>query len=187
MSNRNRIAWRWVAVVSLLAVLPGCARNGPPPEVVEFVDVEQYVGLWYEIASNPVFFNADLVDVTAEYGLLDDGRVSVTNRGRRGDSDGPETSIEGTARVVDPVTNAKLSVSFANNIFSLFFPGQYWIVLLDDVDYQYAVVTDSFQMTLFILYREPDMPLELYEQLLDELEAKNVNTSLLRVTGGIAD
>ena len=164
----------------------GCQVYGPPPATVAFVDVERYMGLWYEIASNPVFFNANLVGVTAEYALQEDGTVSVVNRGFVGSVDGEEQQIEGTARVVDAETNSKLAVSFPSVLGGLF-EGEYWIVVLDSENYTYAVVTDSRQSTLFILYREAAMPTELYEAILDELAALGVDTSRLRLTGALTD
>lgn len=173
-------------MVALLA-LTGCPVFGPPPETVDFVDIEQYAGLWYEIASNPVFFNEDLVAVTAEYELIGPGEVSVLNTGRVGSPDGPVESIEGVARVVDTETNSKLAVRFGTGLFSRLFEGEYWIVLLDQENYEYAVVTDSRQYTLFILYREPAMPAELLDQILVELEAKEVNISRLQLTGWLLE
>jgi len=164
--------------------LAGCQSYGPPPATVAFVDIARYAGLWYEIASNPVFFNEDLVGVTAEYGLRDDGTVSVLNRGFEGSLDGPETSIEGSARVVDKTTNSKLGVSFSSVPFSCLFEGEYWIVLLEE-NYQYAVVTDSRQATLFVLSRTPSISQELYDDILAQLAAAQVDTSRLRFTGSV--
>ena len=164
--------------------MSGCMSYGPPPPTVAYVDIERYMGRWPEIASNPVFFNEDLVGVTAEYTLRDDGTVRVVNRGHVGTLDGPEESIEGTARVVDTETNSKLAVSFFPLLGRLT-EGKYWIVVLDDENYQYAAVTDNRQNTLFILYREPAMPRELYEDMVARLEAIEVDISRLRVTGEI--
>lgn len=174
------VALLLVSVVSL----GGCKSYGPPPETVPFVELERYAGLWHEIASNPVFFNRDLVGVTAEYTLREDGRVGVLNRGFKGSLDGPEDSITGKARVVDTATNSKLAVRF-DPFFASIFEGSYWIVALDTENYQYAAVTDKKQMTLFILSRTPSMDTDLYNRILAELAAKQVDISRLRVTGAL--
>ena len=166
--------------------LTGCMSNGKPPETVDFVDVPQYMGLWYEIASNPVFFNEDLVGVTAEYTLRDDGKVTVLNKGFQGTLNGPQESIEGVARVKDTETNSKLGVRFPSVPFNFLFEGEYWIVLLDD-NYQHAVVTDSRQSTLFVLSRMPSMTRAQYDAILAELQGLDVNTSRLRITGSVID
>ncbi|MFP4499847.1 MAG: lipocalin family protein [Candidatus Hydrogenedentota bacterium] len=176
----------WVAALAA-AGLAGCPSYGPEPETVDFVDVEQYAGLWHEIASNPVFFNKDLVAVTAEYEIIGPGRISVLNMGREGSPEGPVQRISGVAQVVDEQTNSKLSVRFGTGLFSRLFAGEYWIVLLDEESYEYAVVTDSRQFTLFVLYREPEMPGVLFDQILDELAAKKIDTNRLEITGAVMD
>ena len=169
--------------VLVLSSLAGCARYGPEPETVPFVDTQRYVGLWHEIASNPVFFNRDLVGVTAEYGDLGNNRISVLNTGYKGViAEENKRTISGVATVVDTETNSKLKVQF-DMLFGCLFRGNYWIVLLDDEDYQYAVVTDNRQFTLFVLCREPEMDTSLYNQILEALNAQEINTSRLRVTG----
>lgn len=174
------------AVAVMAMVMNGCMSYGPAPETVAKVEVPKYMGLWHEIASNPQFFNEDLVAVTAEYSLRDDGKVTVLNRGRQGTPEGPEETIEGLARVVDKETNSKLGVRFPSVPFSFLFEGEYWIVVLDE-NYEYAAVTDSRQSTLFILNREPAMSRERYDAILAELAALNVDTSRLRVTGVITE
>jgi len=150
--------------------LNGCATVSPP-ETVPFVDVERYMGTWYEIASFPTFFNRGLVNTTATYEIIGENKVSVFNRANKG-AGGPETSIEGTARVVDRESNAKLSVSFSP-IFPRLFAGQYWIVALDDEGYTWAVVTDSRKRTLFILSRTPDMDEALYDEIVEDLSGRD--------------
>lgn len=184
----KNVRWRFgilvVAVLSGLG-LTGCPPVfGPPPETVAFVDVERYAGLWYEIASNPVFFNEDLVGVTAEYEVIAPGRISVENRGFEGSLDGPEDVIRGEARVVDTETNSKLKVRF-NFLFGRLFEGNYWIVALDDENYEWAAVTDREQFTLFILSRTPEMEQERYDSILALLEEKNIDLSRLRITGSV--
>lgn len=179
---------RMAGLVSLAAsfcMLAGCpARGGDAPPTVAFVDVTRYMGLWHEIASNPVFFNKDLVAVTAEYTLREDGKVKVVNRGHKNTPDGPEESIEGVARVKDKETNSKLGVRFPSVPFSFLFEGEYWIVELAE-DYSHAVVTDSRQGTLFILSRTPAISQARYDEILAKLAAIEVNTSRLRITGSV--
>lgn len=144
----------------------GCAMLGPgvPLDVVEQVDVERYMGKWYEIARYPNFFQGtDCVATTAEYTLRDDGRVRVVNRCRRGTLDGPEESIEGVARVIDFDTNAKLKVQFFGP-----FEGDYWIIGLDP-DYQWAVVGEPRRLFLWILSRTPTMSEDVYADIVARL------------------
>ena len=158
-------------VAGLALVLSGLLFVGcpavNPPDTAAFVDIEQYTGLWYEIAKFPQFFQRGLVGVTAEYTLEDDGRVRVFNRGLQDTLDGEESSIKGYATVVDTATNSKLQVRF--DLFpACLFPGDYWIIMVGD-DYEYAVVSDPKRKSLWILSRTPAMDDTLYEDIVSQL------------------
>ena len=74
----------------LIAVLAlGCAPSRAPPdaaplEVVDRLDLERYLGTWYEIAKYPNRFEAGLVAVKAEYAWREDGSIRVVELGARG-------------------------------------------------------------------------------------------------------
>jgi apolipoprotein D and lipocalin family protein len=127
------------------------------------VDLELYAGTWYEIARYPNSFERGCVGTTAEYTPLPNGRIQVVNRCLESDLDGPGRTIEGTARVADPETNAKLKVTF-------FWPfeGDYWILELGE-DYDYAVVGEPSRSFLWILSRTPTMDEALYQDILSRL------------------
>ncbi|HPO16680.1 MAG TPA: lipocalin family protein [Candidatus Hydrogenedentes bacterium] len=169
------------AIFTSLVVLglTGCPATNPP-ETVASVDLDRYVGKWYEIARFPVIFQNGLVGVTAEYTLQDDGTVRVFNRGLKNSLDGEESSIEGVATVTDPVTNAKLRVRFDPFPVCLF-PGKYWIVDLDE-NYQYAVVSEPRRKNLWILSRTPAMDAVVYNGIIARLEEQGFDTSKLELT-----
>ncbi len=49
--------------------------------VVPNLDLERYMGTWYEIGRYDISFEKGLVGVTANYKLLDNGTVQVINTG----------------------------------------------------------------------------------------------------------
>lgn len=147
---------------------------------VSYVDIPRYMGLWYQISANEVFFNEGLVGVTAEYTLLDDGSVQVLNKGYMNNLEGELSEILGNATVWDEETNSKLKVVFPDAP-DLPYPN-YLIVVLDDVDYQYAVVTDPLEYTLFVLSRTPQMDDNTYAMIMGELAALDIDTSKLILT-----
>ena len=152
----------------------------PPPETVDFVDIERYMGLWYEIARYPVPFDEDGVAVTAEYTLNEDGTVSLINSSLVGTLDGPPNSIEGVAQVVDEETNAKFAVTFDRpDLEGIEFA--YWIIELDE-DYQYAVVTNDTRFVLYILSRTPTLEDAVYEDLLFRVVKKGFDADRLELT-----
>jgi apolipoprotein D and lipocalin family protein len=138
--------------------------------------LQRYAGVWYEIASYPAPFQAGCTGTTAEYVLGDDGRVSVVNRCRDGRLDGPMRTVQGTARVVDPETNAKLKVSFFPP-----FEGDYWIIGLDE-DYQWAVVGEPSRRYLWILSRSPTMDESVYQSIISGLPDQGYDPSRLART-----
>lgn len=155
----------------LLLSAAGLANTGclsmfyPELEVVDNVDVERYMGVWYEIAKYPNFFqDAECINTTAEYSLNNDGTVKVVNRCG---PTGAEQSIEGAARIVDATTNAKLKVRFFGP-----FEGNYWIIDLDP-DYQWAVVGEPSRRFLWVLCRTPAMNDAVYDEILSRLPEKN--------------
>lgn len=173
----TRRGGRLVAVIAGLvavATMSACIRTVPS------VDLSRYQGLWYEIASYETPFNRGLVATTATYTPNPDGSVGVVNRARQGSFDGPETGIEGVARPQD-ATNSKLDVIFGSVPFSGLFPGQYWVVDLAE-DYSYAVVSDPFRATLFVLSRTSTMDPEVYDGILSRLAADGFDIGRLKLT-----
>ena len=164
------------ALVCASWVSSGCAPVNPL-ETVPYVEVQQYLGLWYEIARYPNTFQRQCFGgVTAEYSLRDNGRITVLNKCREDSLDGPESNIAGVARVVNPDTNAELKVRFF-----LFFEGDYLIIDLDD-DYQWAVVGEPSRRFLWILSRTPTMDQAVYQEILSRLPAKNYDPAVLVLT-----
>ncbi len=131
-------------------------------ETVKSVDLERYAGLWYEIAKIPNRFQRQCVaNTTAEYRLLDNGKVEVVNRCRK--DDGEQDKIKGVARVVDKKTNAKLEVSFVRFLGRNWFWGDYWIIGLDE-NYQWAIVGNPNRKYGWILARTPGLDPKVLEK-----------------------
>lgn len=170
-------------VIGILALgLAGCAsppvnRSGEPPlEVVSSVDLDRYLGRWYEIARLDNSFEKNCEGVTADYSRREDGLIRVINTCRKGAVDGPVKAATGRARVVDSATNAKLEVSF----FGPFW-GDYWIIDLED-DYSRSIVGEPSGRYLWILSRTPTLPDAPIADALARLNAKGYDTAKLYFT-----
>jgi len=144
-------------------------------QTVDHVDVERYMGTWYEIAKFPQTFENGLVGITATYSLLPNGKVRVLNSGYVGDFNGKLKTAKGKARVVDKKTNAKLRVSF-------FWPfaGDYWIIELGK-DYEYAVIGENSRKYLWILSRTPKMDERVYEGIVERLKGNGFDISMIEL------
>lgn len=155
------------AGVAALAGALSCGnQSSVAPRTVPHVDLERYLGKWYEIARYPNRFQEGCQATTATYTLRDDGDITVLNACREGGPDGREKSAEGKAWVVDEQTRAKLKVRF-------FWPfsGDYWIIDLGS-EYEYAVVGDPDLEYLWILAREPRLDQAVIDGILERAEAQ---------------
>lgn len=170
-------------IIALLLFLVAC---GPPAQAAELqtvprVELNQYLGLWHEIASIPAPFQSpECVGTTATYSLNPDRSIKVWNqcfllKENRLDR------IEGRATVADPVSQAKLKVSFFGP-----FAGDYWVIALGS-DYSYAVVGHPSRNYLWILSRSPGMDDGLYQVLLAQIRAQGYDASRIRRTPSLAD
>ena len=178
--TRHRFAsGRFLVLGAALTILCGCPRPDrglPPLETVPQVDLQRYLGTWYEIASYPASFQKGCVATRADYALRPDGLIRVVNQCRKNALDGPLQSAEGKARVVNPPANSRLEVSF-------FWPfwGDYWIIALDG-DYRWAVIGHPSRDYLWILSRTPTLDEALYRRLLDGLPARGYDPGRLQRT-----
>lgn len=153
--KKELIAGAAVLGVASIAALAVRAQNRPL-QTVQFVELDKYLGKWYEIAAFPQRFQKGCSLTSAVYSKNDDGSIRVTNSCMK---EGKLKTIEGKAKVVDKSTNAKLSVQF-------FWPfkGKYWIIGLGH-DYSYALVGHPNREYLWILGRKPVMDNQTYNHL----------------------
>ncbi|MFN3834681.1 MAG: lipocalin family protein [Glycocaulis sp.] len=152
---------------------PSGRDSAEPLRTVDSVDLDRYLGRWFEIARYENRFERGCAGVTADYALRDDGGIAVTNTCYQDGLDGRIRTASGRARIADPASNAKLEVSF----FGPFW-GDYWIIDLDE-DYRWAVVSEPAGRFLWILSRDPQMDEDTLSARLAWLEAQGFDTSLL--------
>ncbi|HBS49412.1 MAG TPA: lipocalin [Rhodobacteraceae bacterium] len=141
------------------------------------LDLERYAGTWYEIARFPNEFEENCAGVTAEYALMPEGGVGVTNTCRKGTLDGPVEQAEGEARVAAP---GRLEVRFAPEWLS-FLPmvwGDYWVLAVSE-NYTVAVVGSPDGETGWVLAREPQIPEAEYEAALGVLRQNGYDISAI--------
>jgi len=142
--------------------------------VVKELDIQKYLGKWYEIARFDHSFERGLVGVTAEYSMRDDGKIKVVNSGYKNSLDGKFSQAVGKAKIPDPINEpAKLKVSFF-----LFFYGDYYVMELDK-EYQWVLIGSNSDAYLWILSRKPQIEKELYNELLDKLQIRGYDISKL--------
>lgn len=165
------------AILIVLVALNSCSmgQGKSIAKTVDNVDLERYMGTWYEIARFPHSFERNLVGVTATYRLKKNGNVEVINQGYLHTLDGKLKRAKAFAKVPNPNEPGKLKVYF-------FWPfgGSYNILDLDE-DYQYALVGSNSPNFLWILSRTPQMPEQEFERLLKMAKDLGYDTSRLEL------
>jgi len=161
-----------LSILCLSSVATAIARTGPVPadsnvsihinpDSVDSLDVKAYMGLWYQMAADSVVitsFEKNSYCDTAFYGDNGDGTISVHNYATLDNPSGSAYTIDGYAYQTNPTAEpGQLNVVFqSDDAFP--FPAPYWILELGPINadglYDYAIVSDSFSLYLFVLARD---------------------------------
>ena len=148
-------------LILLLSVIlfTACSNPKPPLPTVEKVDIDRYLGTWYEIARYEHFFEKGCSDISAIYSLKDNGDIDVLNRCTK---DGELSEANGVAYATDE-TNSKLKVSFFRPFY-----GNYWILMLDET-YSYVVIGEPNREYFWILSRTKKLDASVKKEILSKL------------------
>ena len=158
------------------------AGSSNPLPTVSYVDLDKYLGQWYEIARFDQKFQKGCTATEANYSLRPDGDIKVVNKCRLGNPKGELKEAVGRAWIVDQTSNAKLKVQFFLSRFKIpFLAGNYWILELDS-DYQYVLVGDKSRKYLWILSRTKILDSKIYEGLKQRAKELGFDTSKLMIT-----
>lgn len=142
-------------------------------QTLPYVDYQRYLGEWYDIAHLPFGYQPqNAMNTTATYSLIstDPLKISVDNRSTM--PSGQEIRARGVATLdqSDPNTNAKLNVDFGIESRD---DGKYWILMLDQKNYKWAVVGHPNRQMLWILSRDPTMSEDLLEHIYYQLQTEH--------------
>ena len=140
---------------------------------IKALDLNRYLGTWYEIARFPHSFEKNLVGVTATYSIRDDGKIKVLNQGFENTLHGERSIAIGKAKIPDKLEPGQLKVSF----FWIFY-ADYFILELDE-NYQYVMIGSSSDKYFWILCRTPQMDPATYEMLLEKARKRGYNLEKL--------
>ncbi len=148
----------------------------PEPATSENANLDQFLGLWYEIASIPQIFTTGCKCTTAEYSLSPDGNgVTVSNTCQ---VLGFTNNIQGIATQASPDDFSKLLVNFPSVPGPA---GDYWILHFA-ADASYMLVGGPDRDQLYILSRTPVLGPNKYNGLLGLAEELCFDISQVELT-----
>ena len=158
-----------LGVIAAAMALAGCV-SGPKVDntPVAALDLNRYLGEWYEIARFDHSFERGVEQAKANYTQNADGTIKVVNSGVK---DGkPKTAI-GKGKMTD--TPGLLRVSFFGPFYA-----DYRVMLIDK-DYTYALVGSSSADYLWLLSRSPELSETAKSELLAEARRRGYDTDQL--------
>ena len=146
-------------------------KNTMDLTTVSELNIQKYLGTWYEIARFDHSFERNLQGVTATYSMRDDDKIKVLNQGYKNSLDGKLSVAEGKAKLTDDP--GKLKVSF----FWIFY-GDYFVLELEE-NYQWVLIGSSSDKYLWILSRTPKLEQDVVNNILEKAKQRGYDTSNL--------
>lgn len=162
--------------MSILLINIGCSstKDMKRTETVKQLDLDKFLGKWYEIARYDHSFERGMSGVTATYSMREDGKIKVLNQGYKGGLNGKLSQAVGKAKVPNPLEPGKLKVSF----FWIFY-GDYFVLELDEQNYQWALIGSSSEKYLWILSRTPQLEDGAKNHILGEIKERGYSEESL--------
>lgn len=160
-----------IVTLSLLLLMfnTGCSstKDMKRTETVKHLELNKFLGKWYEIARYDHSFERGLSGVTATYSMREDGKIKVLNQGFKGGLNGKLSQAEGKAKIPNLQEPGKLKVAF----FWIFY-ADYFVLELDEQEYQWALIGSSSEKYLWILSRTPQLEESVKEHLLQKMKER---------------
>ena len=157
-----------MAVILLSA--QSCKAQTINTTTVDNLDVERYMGRWYELARYDHRFERNMERCEAYYALESDGNIAVRNSGI--------DTKTGLLRIVDGKAKLGKQPGQLRVSFFLFFYSDYNVLALGE-NYDWSLVGSKSPKYLWILSRTPSLPESTIEHILAIARARGYDTDSL--------
>ena len=145
-----------------------------PMPVVDYVDLDRFMGDWYVIATIPTFLERDAYNSIETYQRNNDGSIATTFTFNKGSLNGPTKIYRPRGFVKDKRTNAIWGMQFVWPI-----KADYRIVYLDD-NYQQTIIGRTSRDYVWIMARTPAISEQDYLNLLARVDSLGYDLDALQ-------
>ena len=145
-----------------------------PMPVVDYVDLDRFMGDWYVIATIPTFLERDAYNSIETYQRNNDGSIATTFTFNKGSLNGPTKIYRPRGFVKDKRTNAIWGMQFVWPI-----KADYRIVYLDD-NYQQTIIGRTSRDYVWIMARTPVISEQDYSNLVARVDSLGYDLDALQ-------
>jgi apolipoprotein D and lipocalin family protein len=149
-------------------------KNPSPIKPVAYVNLNQFMGDWYVIASIPTVIETEAYNAIESYQLEKDGSINTTFVFRKGRFDGPEKRYNPRGFVVENTGNAVWGMQFIWPFKSEF------IIAYLDKDYTSTIIARNARDYVWIMARTPFIKDSRYQELTKTVANLGYDVSKLR-------
>ena len=169
----NTTLMRYIYTILMAVILlsaQSCKAQTINTTTVDNLDVERYMGRWYELARYDHRFERNMERCEAYYALESDGNIAVRNSGI--------DTKTGLLRIVDGKAKLGKQPGQLRVSFFLFFYSDYNVLALGE-NYDWSLVGSKSPKYLWILSRTPSLPESTIEHILAIARARGYDTDNL--------
>lgn len=137
-------------IAACVLMIPSVAWSTPEPR--RPLDLDRFMGRWYEILRTPNNHQRDCWAANQVWSRRADGRFTIRQTCRKGSRTGPAQNFDTVARVLNAPENTKFEASFFGGLIRQ----RYWVIDRAD-DYSWMIATTADGDFPALLSRRPTM------------------------------
>lgn len=139
-------------LAAILLAGSAVAAQAEAPEPRATINVDRFMGRWYEIARTPNDHQRNCWAASQNWVRRAANSFAIAQTCHRDSRDGRATTVNTSARILDTVTNAKWEASF----FAGLIRQRYWVIDIAP-DYSWMIATTADGQFPALLSRNPTM------------------------------
>lgn len=176
-TKTTKLLLKLAPLVLMFSLFSACRTSTPTVRTADDVDIEKFMGDWYVIGNIPTFIEKGIWNAKEQYELNEDGTIATTFTFNEDGPDGEFKKYTPKGFVYDEKfpSNAVWGMQFIWPI-----KAEYVIMHVDE-DYTETVIGRSKRDYLWIMYREPDMPEERLNALMDMAVEEGYEREAIRI------